>query len=573
MNHLLSDLVNREKTKKIFFYLFVAIAVLWAIPLINRGIDVTDTGYYLAKYKYVFDSSVDIRSGTILFTEIIGGLLYRLTEQYQMLVLNISTWMCYLISVFLVYKLLKREKSDIYVLCMCIIGTMYSFSWIKAFNYNTLSMFIQLLAILFLLYAIKIDKNCYLVISGILLGINVFVRIPNVLQFAYALCICRAYGIRQKKWKCAGKKILYFVFGSIVGVLFSFITVLLFIGSDSFVNMVRNLFSEVGDTNSGHGLNNMLERVFEGIERGVQMWSGKLLVVVAGVSVLFASLKKRSVKIQKCGFYIATLLFCVLAIRWGLGFQSAHIMYEMIAVFLIISSFAFLFIDELSAFESSLALLVLISELILTIGTDNGWYYQSVFMIFPFASVMTIWSKYIHAFATEKYLKIVVCFVFFVISSFGIKYAFTNVYRDAPYDELVANVEIPVCKGMKTTIDKAEALESLDKQLMIYEGIYDSLVVLGDCPIVYTFTDLKPCLSQSWPDLQSFSYEQFQEEIDDKFSKGEYPLVLFANFDQDGYAMMDENKKQYMLEVMDENQYMMVFRNSYYSIYAPNSLV
>ena len=422
----------RNRFSKILFYFFVVIAALWAVPLINKGIDVSDTGYYLAKYKYVFDSSVNIRSGSILLSEIVGGLLYRLSGQNQMLILHISTWICYLVSSVLVYILLKRKKEDFFVVCICIIGTMYSFSWIKAFNYNTLSMFIQIIAILFMLYSIKSEKNVYLLISGALLGVNVFVRIPNVLQFLYVLCIVWAYGIKQHNWKVVCKKALWFILGLIIGSLVSAVCVILFIGFDNFLAMVYELFTEVRSSNSGHGLHNMLERVVEGIEYGIQMWSGKLFVVIAGVSILFAFLKGRSAKIRKYGFYAGGIICFLLGVRWGIGFQSAHIMYEMIAVFLIISSFVFLFIDKLSIFESSLALLVLISELILTIGTDNGWYYQSVFMIFPFASVMVLWIKYICFFSIEKYLKLVICFMFLVISSFGVKYAFTNVYRDAP---------------------------------------------------------------------------------------------------------------------------------------------
>ena len=136
----------------------------------------------------------------------------------------------------------------------------------------------------------------------------------------------------------------------------------------------------------------------------------------------------------------------------------------------------------------------------------------------------------------------------------------------------MANVDVPVCKGMKTTVEKAEALERLDKQLKKYENMYDSLVVLGDCPIVYSFTDLAPCFSQPWPDLLSFDFSKFKDEIDEKINHKQYPLIIFADFDQDQYEMMDENKKNYMLEIIENNQYEKECIDDYFTIYTKSEM-
>ena len=51
------------------------------IPFINitKGIDVSDTGYILNSYKYVFRNPESINF-SIIFTSVIGGILLKLIE-------------------------------------------------------------------------------------------------------------------------------------------------------------------------------------------------------------------------------------------------------------------------------------------------------------------------------------------------------------------------------------------------------------------------------------------------------------------------------------------------------------
>ena len=551
----------------ILFYFLVIFYVVWAIPYINKGVDITDVGYYLTKYRYIFDSDINVRAGSILLTEIVGGFIYRFTTDYQMLIVNIAGWLCYFVSGILVYNTVKREKRDAVALLMVIVGMMYSLSWIRSFNYNSLSMLIQIIIIVLLLNAIKSDKNIYIIISGILLGINVFVRFPNALQGVLGLLLFWNYGIKKSDWKQALKKFAIFFTGALAGGLAAAGIACYFLGFQGVIDSFFEILKETSQTSSGHGLNNMLQRVYDGLELGVQMWIVKLLILTAILFVFFTFSKHKSERIKKWGFCFLYILAGVLAIRWGWGFQEAHVMYEMMASFFIISSFFLMLTPKLNCFQSTMAFVILVSEVVLTIGTDNGWYYQSVFVIFPLSAVTLLWYCYWNVCKEKQYIRIMVCFMLLVITSFGVKYMTTNVYRDSAYEELVAEADISVLKGMKTTPEKAAALEELQRELCALEDEYSTMAVLGDCPIAYTFTELEPCFSNPWPDLQSFRFEKFQEEIDMKISKKEYPVILFANFDQDNYEMMDMEKKAYLQNIVDENEYKIQYESKNFKIY------
>lgn len=552
--------------KAFLFYILVVFYTLWAIPYLNKGIDVTDVGYYVTKYRYIFDESVNVRSGFILFTEIIGGFLYQISGEYKLLVLNIAGWLCYLITGIVVYNLLKRKKEDIFTLSIITLSMMFSCSWIRTFNYNALSMVLFVIIIVFLLKGIERDKPIYFFIGGILLGLNVFVRFPNGLQAIEGLVLIWAYGIRNSEWKKSFNRFFVFAGGGIVGGTIALAIATYVLGINGVVDSFIEVFSETSSSSSGHGITNMIRRVHEGLELGVQMWAPKLLLLL-GILFLVYVFTNKAKDTRKKFFWILAVLAGVLGIRWGWGFQEAHTMYEMMAAFFVASSFFLAVTPKLDTYQSSVAMVVLLGELVLTVGTDNGWYYQSVFVIFPFTAVMVLWTYYWRESSYKKYVRPVFLFVVLGIGAFGVKYVSTNVYRDGPYEELTVKADVSSLAGMKTTSEKSEALEELSAKLKQYEDRYASLAVLGDCPLAYEFTDLVPFFSNPWPDLQSFSPEKFRSELDAGIESDNYPVVLLANFDQDDYEMMDMGKKDYLLSVMEEEQYEKVFSGDYFEIY------
>lgn len=558
--------LKKNKTK-LLFYVFASFYVLWAIPFLNKGIDVTDVGYYMTKYRYIFDESVNIQSGSILFTEIIGGFLYCVSGEYKLLVLNIAGWFCYLITGIIVYNLFKRKREDILVLSFVILGMMYSCSWIRTFNYNALSMVLFVIILSFLLKGIEKDNAKYLLVGGILLGVNVFVRFPNGLQAVEGLVLIWAYGIRNHEWKKAFNRFFVFAAGGVLGGVISLAIASYFIGIDGVINSFIEVLFETSSSSSGHGLTNMVRRVHEGLEYGIQMWAPKLLILCGALFILYVFVNWIHSQQEKMILLLLSVMAGMLGIKWGWGFQDAHVMYEMLAAFFAVSSFFQTVTPKLNTYQSSIALVVLLGEFVLTIGTDNGWYYQSVFVIFPLTAVMVLWKYYWKDNSYKKYARVVFIFIILGIGTFGIKYVATNVYRDSAYEELEVKVNVPSLAGMKTTSERSESLENLNAVLKQYEQQYTSLAILGDCPLAYEFTELSPFFSNPWPDLQSFSFEKFKEELDTGIDTGNYPVVLFGNFDDDNYDMMDMEKKNYLISVMNDEQYDKVYSEKCFEIY------
>lgn len=561
------NLYLKKHVNAIAFYILVVFCIVWIVPYINQGIDVEDTGYYLTKYKYIFDQDVNVKSGSILFTEIMGGMLYKLSSSHQMLILNIISWLSYLLSGMMIYKSLKRKERDILVIGMVTIGMFFSCSWIRAFNYNSFSMFILVAAIILLLKDIEKDRNGYVVASGALVGINVFIRFPNVLQFSLVLALIWFYGIEKKVWKKSLKKSLLFGTSGIIGGGISVGVAILFLGTKGVFESVIGIIYDAGNGESRHGIRNILERMYDGFEYGVELWSTKLLFICMVLLACIFLQKYISEKMYRKLLKGMSFLFLLLGIRWGYGFEDMYAIYDMTAVFLVVSSFLFITFCTLNSYYKAVAVIVFISELILTIGTDNGWYYQCVFFMFPLVSVCVLWREVLRQAENRMYIKIILIFMISTITAYGIKYATTFVYRDSPREELTYSVDVPVCKGLKTTEGKGKALEILENQLKQCEEENKYLAILGDCSIAWAFTDLKPCFSSAWPDLESFHINQMKEEFDEKIEAGEYPVVLISDFDLNN-EIDEKEKYEYLMNVMAKNNYKVQYQNEYFTLYS-----
>ena len=98
-----------------------------------------------------------------------------------------------------VYLVLKKEYDARYIflgefiaLCFCWIPT--------GILYNYLSYFFMIIGALLLYKGIMKDSGRYYFLAGLVLGINVFVRIPNIMQMALILALWFVCFITGRKW-------------------------------------------------------------------------------------------------------------------------------------------------------------------------------------------------------------------------------------------------------------------------------------------------------------------------------------------------------------------------------------
>ena len=552
----------KERYEKWAFFAIIILGVLWIVIHMTLGIDMEDSGYYLAKYRYIFEPEIQVQTGSMLLTEMIGGWIYHMLPSHQYLVFVVLGCGSYFLTAFLVYRFFRRKKYDLILLCALLVGVFFSCSWIRMLNYNALSMLFQTIALLLLMQGLKRKHKKYAFVAGVMIGLNVLIRLPNILQFCFGAVFLWHYGICKGEWKKGFQNLGWFVLGGIAGGLFSAIAGELLLKKASLLDIFSGAFQTLGNAESRHGFFNILNNILVGLERGISMWAVKLFLL-AGFLFVAAYIRKRVGRDSKLWWILWVLIFAV-GFLWGTKIDNMYVMGAMIGVMFLASGIKAMFSEGISAHESSIACLLVLSELILTVGTDNGWYYQLVFMAWPVAAVVSLSPHLIPQ--KETYAKVLCGFAAATIVGSSLYYSANYVYRDAGYHELSYRVDVPECAGMRTTAEKGQGLESLYAQLNELDGEYRYLAALGSNCLCYCFSDLDPCFTSVWPDLESLTYEDFVSQFMDRVEQGEYPVIVFSDFELN-WELEETEKYTFLYEMTKQYHYTQVGDNPYFEIY------
>ena len=561
---------DKIRIYKICFWALVVITVVWNFPFLSKGIDVDDTAYSLSQYRYVFDKEYSLSGGSTLITNIIGGILFKLGGDYRVIMLNAANLFAALMAGFLLYRTLKRREHDILLVLAVLIGSFFHCSWTRILNYNSVSMFFQSWAIALLLGSLKDEKKLMAFIAGIILGFNIFVRLPNGLQACLGAVYIWYFGILKKDCKKTFQFIGSYAAGGILGTLAGVVIELRMLGWEKFIGMFISTANTATQSDSRHGLGNMWLLFQTGVKNGLKVWALWILVLL----VLYGA--GRLLMMRKEQWLIRAASVSVLGVSALLAFYLSR-KYDILQIpvmsefggimgtgFMLAAVVSLFYFAKKNEFLSSLALILFLSEFILIFGTDNGWYYQVVFMVFPVMAVCVLLTG-----SESREIKllgeIVLAFILVFSGSRGMKFASQYSYREDSIDQLNCSVDLAGYKGMKTSKTRAEILNELNEQLKLYAVEGKEILALGNASICYEVAEAAPYVDSAWPDLEGVSMSRFCGQIESKTAQGNYPVIVFVNL---GYNQpYDMEKYEYVQEMLDKYQYTLQYQNQSVEVY------
>ena len=156
---------------------------------------------------------------------------------------------------------------------------------------------------------------------------------------------------------------------------------------------------------------------------------------------------------------------------------------------------------------------------------------------------------------------------------FGANFVFRDGTGGEKREYEVTNNEI--LANVKTTKENALNLQGLNDYLLTKEMEKAEVLLYGDVPALSFYFSLKPVLSSTWPDLESFSYEKFAEEMDLLYKNNQLPMVIINVATKESLGnvkALEENtnreKKIIKLkEFLENNQYEERYSNEAFVVY------
>ncbi len=566
--------------------LFPLILLVFPMVKMALGVELADTGYSLGNYRF-FPAAEGVWVLNTYLSNVAGYLFTLLPFGKLMLGMKFYTALFISVTALLGYRFFytKMPAWVAFLGEMTAIGLCWCPTTIL---YNYMTYFFFLLGALLLFRGLAGERPRCLVLAGVCLGLNIFVRNPNVLEAALILCVWY-YGILlHKDVKKVIRETLYCLAGYVGAIVVMVLVMMLHYGIQAPVNMVQGLFQMAGSAEDYTFLQ-MLGAIADAYLHGMKWLLYMILCVLPGIPFLMIRENKfpRARKVIYCVGIV--FLFIVLG-KWGmynLKYYQKESALQWAVIFLMIAlgnMIWMLFTKSVDIHWKLIASIGIVVILITPLGSNNHVWpvINNLFLAAPATFWMVYkfarWGK--HFVGTESTLiplfplkameMAIIAAV--LVQSLGVGCFY--VFNDGETGEAM-NTKITqnaVTRGMYTSETNAQNLEELSMFLDIHpQWGQRELILYGDIPALSYYLDRDTAIFNSWPDLDTNSASRLSDDLDGisrqiMAGEGEKPLVIInAKLSEE----KENNPKKEMIDTfLKDNDYGRVFVNEQFVVFS-----
>ncbi|MCR4960362.1 MAG: hypothetical protein K6A74_02830 [Lachnospiraceae bacterium] len=526
-NTIFSNKIYTEVTK----WLFPTILVAFSFVGVNRGIDLTDTGYNMGNYIYL--SKLDgMWYYSTLFSNFVGWLTVRLPFGATLLGANIYMGLIKAsFGLFAYYYFTKRRgftREPVFVA----VFISFALWWIpNAGLYHYLSFYLLAAGTVLLCEGLFNDKRNCLFTAGVVLAANVFVRFPNVTNAGMIVALWLYCFLKKESVRECLSKTLRCIAGYVSTLVLVFGIIAACGKLPNYVTAIRELFAMTDDAPT-YGPMFMVKNLVNSYTC-VWYWLVPIalgLILLIAVSFLPEKFKPFGIAASVGGF--ALIYFWEYKKElFDYNFRSYSSIYLFMVVILIISMLLLvmgLFIKDLPIEVRTWCGAAIMIQLITPIGSNNSLYavMNNMFFILPVSLYVLarLWKTKRFMYLTPGLWLFILLFLFQ-----GICFRWVYVFRDGFLGDIDSRVyNNKTLAGMKTEAVNAAFLTELS-DLWEKEGLKDHTVLaFGNNPGIAFVTGSAPAISSTWPILESYSSEKFATQLkmlEKRMEEGESVVV------------------------------------------------
>lgn len=599
------------KTEKILYFIFLAVLAVYPMRNIWLGLEMMDGGYSAGNYLFLdrvnpmwlFSTYLANVTGKF-FTGLPGGQTLIGLRFYGALVVSVMAVLAYLFFT----KAVRMQSFPVLIgellalsLCWCPTTVLYHYMTYFFFNVGIMVLYLGLVK----------ERRLLLFLAGMLLGMNVLVRFPNLTEAAL-ICSLWYYGfLQRKRVKDVLQETGVCLFGYLAGIGILLASIAAMYGIQEYIAGIGRLL-EMPSEASDYSAVSMVFTVLLDYKFSAKWLIHMVLLVTAGcfVSAVIYRAADRFYPTDKGGMthekgsarYVeligmALFLGCILALfRWwhaigvfNVKYYTYESMFQWVAVFLLLTIFTgiyVLFSKKCTRNEKLLASMVLILIGVTPLGSNNHLYpnINNMFLVFPFSILFfrrflkNAWENReirigkaehrVSLFPAGAMLGAFLAATAMQCLLFGAVFTFKDGMYGEKRDTRIENNA--VLKGIVTNASLAEAVEGLTEYVET-EGLSDNSVILyGWIPGVSYILNMPAAISTTWPDLASYNYVVMAEDMERLRESGERPLIILGTWPEQwirGEALTEEEIERFMLNGKWEMLYGYMLEQGYEKVY------
>ena len=554
-------------------YIFPMVLLLYPFLTLNQGVDVSDSTYSFSNFLF-FENMEGMWVVSTYVSNVVGWLLTKLP--FGTTILGLKFYATLLVSgtVLLVYYMFCKWMPAwiVFVGEMIAIG----FCWIpEGILYNYLTYFLLTLGAVLLYQGLVEEKDHFLVLAGVSLGVNVFVRIPNLTEMALIIGLWYYLVSKRRKMNVIVNKTMKCLIGYVTGVFVPLLGVICQFGISGIMDMVTGL-TGIKSSDETYSAFSMIITVIDAYKR-TSKWALLIALGVAMGMIMFFCFRGKWEKVKKLA-YIAGMAV-LLRFLWGRGmfsfryYEDYSAMYEwgMIGLYLIWIAGIYILMSAKNSLEEKLwAVIVLVITAVTPLGSNNYTFQNlnNLFITAPFA--LYTYVKLFRKKAGKGILlsitfpwkaMLVMLGIVILVQSIGFHSQF--VFRDGMdgTKRSFCFEEPKTVAGMYTTDENGKSLQELIQYIEKKELQEKEVVLYGDCPGLSFILNMPFAIGTAWPDLGSYAYETFVRDLEELKNA---PVVIIRNMTGDEQS---ELKKTYLMNFMNAHGYVNSYNNGTYGVY------
>lgn len=584
------------------------VLLLYPLRHAAAGLDLMDAGYALGNYRFFDSLNVMWKLATYL-ANITGVLLSKLPFGNRWVGMNVYcgllTGIVAAAAYLFLWKRYGRERKLFCYLLFAAEMTALSLCWAPAvILYHYLGYLFMTAAVMVLFTAITGGKKQYFVIAGVILGLCVAVRMPNITYMALILPVwCDCFWNRGAWFKELVTRTLYCVGGYLAGLFVPLAVICARYGAAAYPQMISSLFG-MTDHAADYKPSSMVAAMSGDYIR-YSVWLLLFAVYMVSGVLFFNILKKCTIvpdagkKKITCAFKIlyalgllAVLRFCYGRGMFDFNYSEYFSMYKWVTVYLLIVTALciwVLFQKTVNRDFKLWAVFLPVMIFVTPLGSNNGLYpvINNLFLVMPVSVLLTadVFRRSRQSESDFFAFRLVLGCVLVCTAVQGVLFGTGFVFHDAGAQKASGRddrrIEL-MCSdagtGLVTTAEKKAAVEELDRYLYRIGLNKKQVILYGDIPALAYLFDMEPAVSTTWADLDSNSMDTLEEELD-RLTAGAapdaLPVMIFGRpsterlAEEDGSADRELKREKWRLimDFAEANGYRQCFSNEEYIVF------
>lgn len=551
---------------------FIFMLVFLAFNGSFRGVDVTDSTYSLSNFVFL-DRLDGMWLYSTFYANLLGKLFTLLPGGTTLLGMKLYTALVKLtLAVASYIFFIKSIGAKHYISFIGVIGAL-GLCWCPdTILYNYLTYLFFFAGAAFLYKALEQDEKVYFVIAGFMLGSNVFVRLPNVIEAGLIVVLWADSIFRKDKFITALNKTLWCMLGYVISFIPAIILIMFNGGLKAYLSGVTEMFG-MSSSASGYGPVEMVLQILR------SFWFVREYIAISIAAIVFVTAawiitRKKSEAISTVLCIPVSALLLIKLYRNGMftrnyGTYGAFFGIGKIVVFIIyLYMLIVLFRKDRGIADKRLAMMAVMICIITPLGTNNELYSVLNNMFFSLPTMCFLLTKDIKEKNAFKCFGYVSSVLILVLSIQGVLFGLNFSFRDGFDDKMdVKAYGNEVINGVYTTSENARRLADLSAFWQESDLDNGEVLLYGDVSGMGFILNTPIAISTAWPSLESFSEDKFRQDIGALTSKGTTPTVLISNTEYELLHSNNLNIKQEILKnFLETNYYNNTYQDDYFTV-------